>query len=156
VWLNVEYLEQLTVKNSQFAYTATAVAVTDTADNSPTLDTLACLPPYLSFLLATNDWFGVSGVPGSSLSLTGFTSLYTSNAGMIAAEVAHPSTTNTIPWTMYNCATSPTPPALPVPVAFPVSAVHTSLPTRAAAPWPLLAADLLRRLNDEPTRRAGG
>jgi hypothetical protein len=146
--LNLRFLNALTVKNSQFAYTATAVTVVDTADNSPTIDTLACTPPYLSFLNATNDWFGVSGVPGSSLSLTGmgalavpapFTSFYTYNQGMIKAQLAHPSTTNTIPWTTYSCATSPAPPATPVPVVFPVSAVHTSLPTRASAPFPLLA-----------------
>jgi hypothetical protein len=68
-----------------------------------------------------------------------FTSFHAYNQRMIKAQLAHPSTTNTIPWTTYSCATSPVPPATPVPVVFPVSALHTSLPTRLSAPWPLLA-----------------
>lgn len=47
---------------------------------------------------------------------------------MIAAEVANPSASNPIPWTVYTC-------DMPNPVAFPLSALHNSR-TSALALWP--------------------
>ncbi|MEI7593280.1 MAG: hypothetical protein WCK41_08695, partial [Actinomycetes bacterium] len=140
----VDWLDAFTIKNSQFAFTSDALVVYGTADNSPTLDLLDCPPDYLSFVTASNNWFGSAGVPGSSFSLAGyggltipvpFKALYTPYSAMISAGIAYPSATNAIPWTMYSCQTAAVP---PVPVDFPISVVRNATPATAAL-WPQYA-----------------
>ena len=91
-------------------------------------------------MIATNNWFGAYGTPGSALDLTGYSGLtvplafapfYAKYSAMITAELAHPSSVGTIPWKLYSCAT-------PVATTFPYSAVRITNPA-AAALWPAYA-----------------
>jgi hypothetical protein len=142
----VDLLDSLVVKNSQFAYTASAITVAATVDNSatdPVVAPLDCPPLYTSFINSASNWFGLSGVPGSAISLTGFTvptsanlayPFYSRFSSMIAAEVAKPSATNTVPWSTYVC----NPPFTATATTFPISAVRNSS-TPASALWPQFA-----------------
>jgi hypothetical protein len=106
----VGFLDLLPVTNSEFAYNRAAFTVASTAHQNPSFAALPCVPPYLSFIYATTDWFGASGVPGAAINLAPYgglvvpdelsplyslmSSLYSANAYL---------SDNTVPWTLYSC-----------------------------------------------------
>ncbi len=127
--IHVSLLDALPVEDSVFSYNSAAIEVDGTVDNDPVLAALSCVPPYLSVVDASTDWFGVDGVPAPDIDLGSviglivpdqFSSLYSSLTSMIGAEAAAPGG-NTVPWAIYTC-----PALLDIPI--PVTAVNLSIP----------------------------
>jgi Right handed beta helix region len=68
--IDIEELVSMFIENSDFIYNDQAIAVATTADMDPALGALPCVPPYLSFVMAYDVWFGEAGYPSSSIDLT--------------------------------------------------------------------------------------
>jgi len=60
--ISVGVLSALEVVDTEFSNNDAAFDVQGTSDNDPALAVLPCVPLYLSFIDATNDWFGVHGI----------------------------------------------------------------------------------------------
>jgi hypothetical protein len=125
--IDIGLLDSLTVTDSKFEHNQAAFEVASTTNNDPALGSLECVPPYLSFIDATTDWFGSTGIPGADIDLLSFlgltvpdsvSSLYGALSGLTSADVGI--SDNTIPWTLYSCAPLAIPP-------FPVTPVNFSL-----------------------------
>jgi len=115
------------ISNSDFVYNKEAIYVAETANNSPELAALSCVPPYLSFVISEDNWYGKTGYPPPNINLSGFSSVLPEEyAPLFSAALSLASTTaasygkdNTIPWTFYECAALKIPsiPVTPVEVA---------------------------------------
>jgi hypothetical protein len=109
--VSVGFLTSLSVTHSQFSYDQAAFDVSSTAVEDLALASLPCAPPYLSFVDASNDWFGVDGQPGTSFDLSSYVdelipSVFTDLAFMspyISASASVSINDNTIPWSLYGC-----------------------------------------------------
>ena len=108
--VSVAYLNVLPIEDSVFSYNDGAIAVEGTADNDPVLGALDCVPPYLSVIDASTDWFGSTGYPGASIDLLGllgiivpadFSSFYGAITTYGSAEESVDD--NVVPWTLYTC-----------------------------------------------------
>lgn len=100
----------LPITYSVFSHNDAAITVQGTTDNDPVLGALSCVPPYLSLVDATTDWFGSTGYPAPSISLLGvlggvipsdFSSFYGAITSYGSAEVK--AGDNTVPWAIYTC-----------------------------------------------------
>jgi hypothetical protein len=129
VAIHIGLLDALSVQDSVFSYNDAAFEVDGTADNDPLLGALDCVPPYLSVVDATTDWFGSSGYPTPSIDLlsvlgavipAGFSNLFGSISTELSAEGSLPGD-NTVPWAIYSC------PELDIP-PIPVTAVVVGAP----------------------------
>jgi hypothetical protein len=103
-------LDAFRITNSQFSYNINAFDVQSTANNDPELALLPCLPPYLSLIDATTNYFGTTGEPGRNLDLSPFIGLrvdepyksfYSSASSLYSATA--PLGDNRVPWTLYEC-----------------------------------------------------
>jgi hypothetical protein len=128
-------LDVLSVTNSQFSYDQAAFTVAGTADNDPILGALPCVPPYLSVVDATGDWFGTGGFPGTNLDLLSFLGVFvpadfSSFYGALTSEISESAnfSDNTVPWSIYSC------PAIAI-AALPITPV-IFFPTSGSALWP--------------------
>jgi hypothetical protein len=121
---NIEYLSAMEVTHSDFVGNKAAFKVSGTADDAPGLGALDCVPPYLSFIFATEDWFGKNGYPAPSINIvsaidpilpTEFIPLFEGLA--FAAEISslYPGN-NTIPYSIYSCPEADIPPTPVTPV----------------------------------------
>ncbi len=108
--IQVSLLDALPITDSVFSYNNAAITVQSTTDNDPVLAALPCVPPYLSVVDASTDWFGSTGYPAPSISLLDvlggvipgdFGSLYGAISSYGSAEVGLGD--NTVPWTIYTC-----------------------------------------------------
>jgi hypothetical protein len=134
----------LHVTHIEFAYDTAAFDVQSTTDRDPVLAALPCVPPYLSFVDATDDWFGATGLPGASRDVASFAgavapppfdALVSAMSSYVSAYVnVTPGLHDTIPWSYYNC---------PFPTTKERSA--TSRPRFASYPLPPL-----RRFRNSP------
>jgi hypothetical protein len=124
--INIEYLDAAWITNSDFVYNAAAIHVDETAENDPALGALPCVPPYLSFILASGDWFGVTGYPAPDLDISGavgavipeeYAPLFGAAASLAAINASLYGTDNTIPFAIYSCSALGIPP-------IPVTPVH--------------------------------
>jgi hypothetical protein len=136
--LNFDYLgTDIGVSRSDFSYNKAAFEVKETASSYPELEGLECLPPWLSFVFANEDWFGATGFPAPSIDINEAAShvipeefvevleLLT-EAGVVTKEL-YPGD-NTIPFKIYQCPGLGIP---PIPVT-PVVLVNTPPVT---GPW---------------------
>jgi hypothetical protein len=135
--IQVALLDVLPVTYSVFSHNIAAITVQTTADDDPVLGALDCVPPYLSVIDASTDWFGSTGYPAPSIDLLGllggvipsdFSSLYGAVSSYGSAEVGLGD--NTIPWSVYTC------PALfdfPIPVTAVIFNAVPSYPLSNAA-----------------------
>ena len=114
--LGIKYLDTMAVTRSDFAKDKEAIAVTGTANNDAALP---CLPPWLSVVDATEDWFGptgsdVTGLPAPSIGIGGvignIPGLKTVYASVFAAFTTEANLTwelkfgdDTVPWEIYSC-----------------------------------------------------
>ena len=128
--VNVGLLDSLQITDSVFSYNQSAAAVQGTTDNDPVLAALDCVPPYLSVIDASTDWFGSTGYPGADIDLLGllgiivpdeFSSFYgaITTYGSAEEDIGD----NLVPWTVYTC---PELFGFPIPVS-PV--IFNSVPT---------------------------
>jgi hypothetical protein len=138
--LDVAYLDSMEVIRSDFALDKSAIKVAGTADNDPVLGALPCLPPYLSFIQAREDWFGpigpdVTGLPSPSIDLAsviGFkipdalASLFGAGATLAGDTYTSFGSYDSVPWSIYSC------PAL-AEIPIPVTPVVVS--ATPAQPW---------------------
>jgi hypothetical protein len=108
--VQVGLLDVLPITNSVFSYNNAAITVQGTADDNPILGALDCVPPYLSVIDASTDYFGTSGYPGASIDLLGllgtqipeeFSSEYGAVSSYMSAEFDVQD--NTVPWSVYSC-----------------------------------------------------
>jgi hypothetical protein len=125
----------LTINDSDFVYNDAAITVGGTAANDPVLGALACVPPYLSFVTASGDWFGQNGYPAPSidiLSVIGalipeqYSALFGAGASLASVTAPAFGGDNTIPFSLYSC------PELGIP---PIPVTPVLLSETPAAPW---------------------
>jgi hypothetical protein len=119
-------LESMTISHSDFVYNDAAISVGGTADNDLALGALPCVPPYLSFVYADDDWFGKDGVPAVSVDIGSvigalvpdeYSSLFGA-AASVASLSASVGGDNTIPFAIYSCPEIGIPPIPVTPVIF--------------------------------------
>ena len=127
-------LDTATISNSDFVYNEAAIEVAGTADNDPALGALACVPPYLSFVTVSDDWFGKHGSPTPSIDISSvigailpdeYSSLFTAASSFTDLSASF-GEDNTIPFSIYSC------PELGIP-PFPVTPVI--LEKISSTPW---------------------
>jgi hypothetical protein len=108
--IQVSLLDVLQVSYSVFSSDDAAITVQSTANDDPVLGALSCVPPYLSVIDASTDWFGSTGYPAPSIDLLGllggvvpsdFSSLYGAISTYGSAEVGL--SDDTVPWSIYTC-----------------------------------------------------
>ena len=130
--LDIKFLKDMRVAHSDFVYNEKAIDVKETAEGSPELGALSCLPPYLSFVISDGNWFGKFGLPAPDINISGaigaslpaeYEPLFGAAASVAELNVSLYGTDNTIPYSIYSC------PALgipPIPVT-PVVILNTPL-----------------------------
>lgn len=133
--IDIEHLTSMFVENSDFINNEAAFDVAQTAENEPALAALPCVPPYLSFVMAYDVWFGGSGNPSPSVDLTEvvgaaipeeYAPLFA--AGTSLAELSAPLYPggDSIPFAIYSCPQIGIPPTAITPI------IVTSVPPK---PW---------------------
>jgi parallel beta-helix repeat protein len=109
---NIGYLDSIVVAESDFVYNKKAFEVASTAENDPVLGALPCIPPYLSFVYAKNDWFGKFGLPAPDIDISGaigatlpgeYAPLFGAAATLAELDFSLYGTDNTIPYAIYSC-----------------------------------------------------
>ena len=132
VAIHVDYLDALPIENSVFSYDTAAITVDGTSDNDPALAALDCVPPYLSFIDASTDWFGSTGFPTPSIDLSsvigailpsGYSNLFSAGISMVSLEGASVGD-NTVPWSIYSCPELLIPPIPVTPVNIPTTPIY--------------------------------
>jgi hypothetical protein len=124
------------VSRSDFSYNKAAIEVKETASSYPELAAFPCVPPWLSFVFAGEDWFGALGVPAPSIDITSVVAseipekyaplfAYLTGAAGVSAKL-YPGD-NTIPFAIYEC-----PPDIPPIPVTPVVLINTPPET---GPW---------------------
>jgi len=123
--ISVQLLDSMSITESDFVYNNAAISVAGTTDNDPVLGALACVPPYLSFINASRDWFGATGLPAPDIDLLSVIGAvipdeYGSAFGA-ASTLAHADyklfgADNTIPFSIYSCPELGIPPIPVTPV----------------------------------------
>jgi hypothetical protein len=122
--IDIGLLNTMTIVDSDFIHNNNALAVAETAKNFPELASLACVPPYLSFVYFYRDWFSPFGLPAPNIDLSSvigavlpaeFTSYFGATLAM-ASEIQpnYKGGENRVPFALYSC------PALGIPT-IPVS-----------------------------------
>jgi hypothetical protein len=122
---NLKYLDSMTIANSDFVYNEKAFQVAQTANNSPELSALSCVPPYLSFVVSAENWYGATGLPAPSTDISGavgavlpveYSHLFDAAASLGELDASLYGTDNTIPFSIYSCSALGIPPTPVTPV----------------------------------------
>ncbi len=104
-------LDTATISDSDFVYNDAAIAVGGTADDDPALGALACVPPYLSFVTVSNDWFGKYGYPAPDIDISSvigailpdeYSSLFGAASSFTKVSTSFGGD-NTVPFSIYSC-----------------------------------------------------
>ncbi|HKT83226.1 MAG TPA: hypothetical protein VJQ84_05250, partial [Solirubrobacterales bacterium] len=123
--LDVKFLDSMEIAFSDFVYNEAAIDVAETAENSPELGALSCLPPYLSFIISYENWYGLTGLPAPSIDISGavgatlpkeYAPLFGAAASLASLNFSLYGTDNTIPFAIYSCAALGIPPTPVTPV----------------------------------------
>ena len=142
----VNQLDALEVDSTEFAYDSAAFTVSSTPVVSELLGQLDCAPPYTSFVLGINDWFGTTGIPGADVDLGSIVDLVIpeglktvwDDMTPLMPSVEGTFSDNTIPWTFYSCSE-----AFEIPI--PVTPILVGLaPTAAVSPAAIRRAGACR------------
>jgi hypothetical protein len=133
--VSLELLDSASISHSDFVYNEAAISVGGTTDNDPILAALPCVPPYLSFVGASSDWFGKDGLPAPDIDLASvigaiipgeYSSLFSAGASLAGNTYSSFGGDNTIPWSVYSC------PVLAIP---PIPVTPVILTESPSAPW---------------------
>jgi hypothetical protein len=133
--VDIKYLNSMWIGHSDFIGNEAAIKVAETAENDPQLESLSCVPPYLSFVVSADNWYGTAGLPTPNIDVSEFLepelpeeygSLFEQGVSL-AAEIAslYPAG-DTIPFKIYSCPVLGIPPIPVTPVLI------TSIPP---TPW---------------------
>ncbi|HKO38376.1 MAG TPA: right-handed parallel beta-helix repeat-containing protein [Solirubrobacterales bacterium] len=126
VAIDIEYLDTITVRNSDFINNVAALEVAQTAENNPALGALPCVPPYLSWLVSVNNWFGQTGVPTPSVDVASvigakipeeYESMFGAFSSLASLSAPLYPGTDTIPFYIYSCPPAGIPPTPITPVS---------------------------------------
>ncbi|HET9592525.1 MAG TPA: hypothetical protein VFP17_06380, partial [Solirubrobacterales bacterium] len=129
---DLKKLDSMLIANSDFVYNEHAFKVAETTDNSPELAALTCVPPYLSFILSVNNWYGAVGLPAPDTNISGaigaslpaeYEPLFSAGASLAELDYSLYGADNTIPFSIYSCSALGIP---PIPVS-PVDIISTPL-----------------------------
>jgi hypothetical protein len=137
--ISVQQMSSLEVHGNTFRDNTYSIYVESTADADPFWGSLPCVPPFTSFVDASGNWFGSSGLPGLYLNPAEYiglgvpdelSTIYSATTQLLASSAASEFTfgANAINFGLYSC------PALPAP-PFPVFPVNW-LPLAATDPHP--------------------
>ena len=133
--VSLEFLDSASISHSDFVYNDAAISVGGTADNDPILAALPCVPPYLSFVDGSSDWFGKDGLPAPDIDLASvvsaiipgeYNSLFSAGASLAGNTDSSFGGDNTVPWSIYSC------PVLAIP---PIPVTPVILTESPSAPW---------------------
>jgi hypothetical protein len=123
------------ISEDDFVYDREAIAVDGTADEDPVLEALDCVPPYLSFVTAKEDFFGKTGTPPPSIDLASvlgatlpesFGNAFDAGLSLASESYSLFGDDDTIPWSIYSC------PALGIP---PIPVTPVLVVGIPASPW---------------------
>jgi hypothetical protein len=136
--IDIEYLDSMTISNSDFIHNEAAIEVAQTAENDPGLAALPCVPPWLSFILSSNNWFGEveeAGYPTPSMDISSavgaplpeeYAPLFEAAASLGSISAPLYPGGDTVPFAIYSCPEIGIPPTVVTPV------IVTSVPL---GPW---------------------
>jgi hypothetical protein len=133
--VKLELLNAASISHSDFVYDQAAISVGGTTNNDPALAALPCVPPYLSFVDASSDWFGKNGLPAPDIELASvigaiipeeYSSLFSAGLSLAGSTSSSFGGDNTIPWSIYSC------PVLAIP---PMPVTPVMLGNTPDAPW---------------------
>jgi hypothetical protein len=133
--IDIDYLDSITISNSDFIHNEAAIEVAQTAENDPALGALSCLPPYLSFVISSNNWFGETGYPSPSLDISSavgavipeeYAPLFGAASSLASFSAPLYPGGDTIPFSIYSC------PALGIPPIPVTPVIVTAVPLE---PW---------------------
>ena len=108
--IGINELDALTVNQTEFSYNSAAFAVGSTPITSILLGQVDCAPPYTSYVTGTGDWFGSTGIPGTSFDFgslggdivpAGFSKVWSLISVLIPTNGSV--SDNTIPWGAWQC-----------------------------------------------------
>ncbi|HYP55650.1 MAG TPA: hypothetical protein VEQ41_05025, partial [Solirubrobacterales bacterium] len=133
--IDIQELVSMFVENSDFVFNEKAFDVATTAETHPELAALPCVPPYTSFVMVYDGWFGQTGTPSPSIDLTDvvgalipekYASLFQAFSSL--AELSAPMYPggDSIPFATYSC------PGIGIPLTAMTPIIVTSIP---AEPW---------------------
>jgi large repetitive protein len=124
--IDIEFLDLMTILDSDFVRNRIAVEVEETANNAPELAGLACVPPYLSFVAFVRSWFSPFGLPAPNMNLSSVIGAaipegygpFFGPALALASEVQpnYKGAENQIPFSIYSCPALGIPPIPVTPV----------------------------------------
>ena len=67
--VNVQYLDSMWIGDSDFIGNEAAIEV-EGRENDPQLESLDYVPPYLSFIVSADNWYGTGGLPTPSIDVS--------------------------------------------------------------------------------------
>lgn len=137
VAINVKQLDHFTVSHSDFVDNVAAFDVEGSEDNDPVLAKLPCVPPWLSFMKSSYDWYGPSGHPAPDINLGSFggvvvPSLFAQVFRYLKTEINESvplfGGENSVPWAIYSCPPALIPPFPVTPIDFTITAPGQNFP----------------------------
>jgi hypothetical protein len=113
------------IAHSDFVYNEKAIDVAETAKNSPELGALPCAPPYQSFVLSYDNWYGKTGIPAPDIDISEvvgavlpgeYAPLFEASTSLAELVYSLYGADNTIPYKIYSCPALSIPPMPVTPV----------------------------------------